>query len=88
MVEVTFKHYGYSGSLTVSEPLNVSKIQECITLANREALLVLILSFLVNLEARQTFERHVAMTAIQMAELYKVSEVVVCLKSGERFRVV
>ncbi|PFG58044.1 hypothetical protein ATG66_0563 [Vibrio sp. ES.051] len=88
MVEVTFKHYGYAGALTVNEPSNVSKIQEYITLANREALLMLILSFLVNLEEHRAFERNAVMTVIQMTELYKVSEVVVCLKSGERFRVV
>ncbi|OXX22040.1 hypothetical protein B9J88_05650 [Vibrio sp. V05_P4A8T149] len=75
MVEVIFKHYGYSGSLTASEPSNISKIQECITLANREALLMLILSFLINLEAHRTSEFNTAMAAIQIAELYKVSEV-------------
>ncbi|PNH89738.1 hypothetical protein [Vibrio diazotrophicus] len=88
MVEVIFKHYGYAGALMFNEPLNVSKIQEHITLANREALLMLILSFLVNLEGQRASEHNVAMTAIQLAELYKVSEVVVCLKNGDRFRVV
>lgn len=88
MVEVTFRHYGYRGSLTISEPLNVSKIQEYITLANREALLKFILTFLIDSEVSRTNECKATMTAIQIAELHKIGEVMVCLKSGERNRVV
>lgn len=88
MVKVTFRHYGYPGSLTISDPLNVSKIQECITLANREVLLKFILRFLIDFEVHRTCESNNTKTAIQIAERHKISEVIVCLKSGERVRVV
>lgn len=84
MVEVTFKHYGYSGSLTVSDPLNVSKVQEYIALAKREELLALVLSFLVNPLSNRASKQGV----VKLADLHKISEVIVHLSGGIRFRVV
>jgi hypothetical protein len=84
----TFKHYGFSGSLTVSDPLNVTKIEECIKVAKREELLILLASLLSGMKDSHGSEQDLTMTTLQLADLYKISEVIVFLNNGVRFRVV
>ncbi|QFT11496.1 hypothetical protein FIV04_16370 (plasmid) [Vibrio sp. THAF190c] len=82
----SFTHYGHAGSLTISDPKLVEKIQKLINLGLRiELYSILILLLLDEQTQCQDNENR---SLIQLTEKYKVNKASVRLNNGETLKIV
>lgn len=87
IAEFSFFHYGYSGSLSVSNPHLVRRIQEHISLGRRQELFLMLVELLLGESAHRSVGGKVDSTLMELKERHELSDSSVRLSNGMNFRI-
>jgi len=89
MAEFSFIHFGYLGSLNVSDPNLVNKIQEHIKLGQRLELFSMLVVLLLGESVRNRVDNSSAdCTLMELKEFYELNNSTVSLSTGEKLQIV
>ncbi|MDF9401333.1 hypothetical protein [Vibrio sp. 1180_3] len=88
IAEFRFIHYGYSGSLSVSDPNLIRRIQEHINQGRRRELFGMLIVLLLGESAHRSVSEKADSTLMELKELYELSDSSVKLSNGVNLRIV
>ncbi|KYN79435.1 hypothetical protein ATY35_20450 [Vibrio cidicii] len=88
IAEFSFIHHGYSGSLSVSDPNLVRRIQEDIIQGRRQELFLMLVVLLLGESARRSVSEKAGSTLMELKELYELGDCSVTLSNGVKLRIV
>lgn len=88
IAEFSFIHYGYSGSLSVSDQNLIRRIQEHINQGRRQELFLMLVVLLLGEFAYRSVSEKVDATLMELKERYELGDCSVTLSNGVTLRIV
>lgn len=88
IAEFSFIHYGYSGSLSVSDPNLVRRIQKYINQGRRQELFLMLIVLLLGEPAYRSVGEKADSTLMELKERYELGDCSVMLSNGVTLRIV
>lgn len=88
IAEFSFNHYGYSGSLSVSDPNLVMKIQKHINLGQRVELFSMLVGLLLGESMKNRVGSSADCTLMELKEFYELNNSTVALSTGAKLQIV